>query len=116
MSLTRTTLRPLVSMICWSSEIFADGEPGFIGVVELEGGFVGGEVDAAGSDGGDLVVAGDERAVLAAAEQETGDAVGLVGGLDEHFFHAADEVAERIVGLGADDFGGVKHGDSLRGA
>src|ERR1700691_5448613 len=41
------------------------------------------------------------------------DAIGLVGRLDEHFFYAADIVAEGVVGLGADDFCGVQHGCSL---
>src|SRR5580693_6914328 len=40
------------------------------------------------------------------------DAIGLVGGLDEHFFYAADVVAEGIVRFGADDFCGVQHGCS----
>lgn len=63
-------------------------------MVKLERGFVGGEIDFAGSDGADLVVAGYERAVLAAAEEEFRDAIGLVGGLDEHFFYAAYVVAD----------------------
>lgn len=50
---------------------------------------------------------------MAAAEEEMGDAVGLVGGLDEHFFYAADVVAEGIVSFGADDFCGVQHGCSF---
>src|ERR1700683_5023438 len=41
------------------------------------------------------------------------DAIGLVGRLNEHFFYAADIVAERVVGLGADDFCGVQHGCSF---
>ena len=95
-------------------EIFADCQPGLIGVEEFEGGLVGGEVHAARSDRCDLIVAGDDRAVLAATQQQTGDAVGLVGRLDEHLFDAADEVAGRIEGLGAENFSGVKHFDSLR--
>ena len=95
-------------------EVFADSQPGLIGVEELEGGLVGGEVHAAGSDRCDLVVTGDNRAILAATQQQTGDAIGLVGGLDEHLFDAADEVAGRIEGLGAENFSGVKHVDSLR--
>src|ERR1700722_16625643 len=90
-------------------EVFADGEPSFIGMVELEGGFVGGEGDAAGNDGGDLVVTSDERAVLAAGNEHACDAVGLVGRLDEYFFDAADVVAQRVECLGADDFGSVQH-------
>src|SRR5580704_14751314 len=41
------------------------------------------------------------------------DAIWLVGGLDEHFFHAADVVDEGVVGFSADDFRGVQHGCSL---
>ena len=74
-------------------EIFADGKPRFIGLIELEGGLVGAEFDPAGGDGCNLVVAGDDRPVLAAAEEKTRDAIRLVGRLDEHFFDAADEVS-----------------------
>ena len=95
-------------------EVFADCQPGLIGVEEFEGGLVGGEVHAAGCDRCDLIVAGDDRAVLAATQQQTGDAIGLVGRLDEHLFDATDEVAGRIEGLGAENFSGVKHVDSLR--
>jgi hypothetical protein len=82
-------------------------------LVEGESGFVGGEGDAAGGDGGDLIVAGDQGAILAAAEEEVGYAVWLVGGFDEHFFYSANVVAEGIVGFGADDFSGVQHGCSF---
>lgn len=94
-------------------EVFAYCKPGFVGMVERQGGFVGCEADAAGGDRGDLVVTGDERAILAAAQQKVRDAVGLVGGLDEHFFYAADVVAEGVVGLSANDLCGVQHGCSL---
>ena len=66
-------------------------------------------VNSAGSDARDLIVAGDERAELAAAQQNAGDAIGLIGGLDEEFFHAANEIAADVVGLGAEHFGCVQH-------
>ena len=53
---------------------------------------------------------------MAAREQQARDAVGLVGGLDEHFFHAADEIAERVEGFGAEDFRGMQHENSLTNA
>src|SRR4029077_4483232 len=97
-------------------KILAHGQPSFIGVKELKGGLVGAEAHAAGDDRCNLVVASDNRAVLAKAEQQARDAVGLVGRLNEHLFYAADEVAGGIVGLGAENFSGMKHVDSLRAA
>lgn len=62
-------------------------------------------------DGGDLVVAGYERREMAAGEEEMGDAIGLVGGLDEKFADAADVIVLGVVGFGAHQFGGVEfHG------
>ncbi len=95
-------------------QVFLHGEPGFVGMVELERGFVGGELEAAGNDRVDLVEARDKRAVFAAADEQARDAVGLLVGDDEHFLDAADEISEGIVGLGADDFGCVKHKGSFQ--
>src|ERR1700741_3391838 len=97
-------------------KILADGEPSFIGVKELKGGLVGAEAHAAWDDRCNLVVTSDNRAVLATAEQQACDAVGLIGRLNEHLFYATDEVAGRIVGLGTENFSGMKHVDSLRAA
>jgi len=90
-------------------EIFLDGEPGFVGVVGVQGAFVDVEIDAAGGDFGDLIVAGDERLEAAAGDEEVGDAVGLIGGLDEKFADAANEVGVGVVGGGADEFCGIEH-------
>ncbi len=48
-----------------------------------------------------LVVAGDEWRDMAAGDQKMRDAVGLVGGLDEKFADATDEIALGVVGFGA---------------
>ena len=90
-------------------QVLLHGEPGFVGMIKLERRFVGGELQAARGHGGDLVVARDERAVLPAADQEARDAVRLLVGDDEHLLDAADKIAERIVGFGAEDFGCVNH-------
>src|ERR1700719_444540 len=95
-------------------KILAYGQPSFIGVKELESGLVGAETHAAGDNRRDLVVTSDNRAVLATAQQQARDAVGLVGRLNEHLFYAADEVPGRIVGFGAQNLSGMKHVDSLR--
>src|SRR5580704_12540442 len=78
-------------------------------MVELKSRFVGGQRDSARHNRGDLVVARDERPILAAANQHSGDAVRLVGGFDEDFLDPSDIVAQRIEGLGTDDFGCVQH-------
>ena len=90
-------------------QVLADGEPRFVGIIKLERGFVRGEFEAAGRHGGDLVVTRYQRPILAAADQQARDAVRLLVGNNEHFLDAPDEIAERIVGFGAQDFGCVKH-------
>jgi hypothetical protein len=90
-------------------EILLDGEPGFVEVVGVQGALVDVEIDAAGDDFGDLIVTGDQGLEAAAGDEEVGDAVGLIGGLDEKFSDAADEVGVGVVSGGADEFRGVEH-------
>jgi hypothetical protein len=78
-------------------------------MVKLERRFVSGELQAARGHGGNLIKARHNRPVLAAADQQARDAVGLLVGNDEHFLDAADKIAERIVRLGAENFGCVNH-------
>jgi hypothetical protein len=90
-------------------EIFLYGEPGFVGLVGVEGALGDVEIEAAGKDFGDLVVAGDERLEASARDEEVRDAVGLVGRLDEEFTDTADIGGGGVVGGGAHEFGGVEH-------
>ena len=82
-------------------QVFLDREPGFVGFVKFEGALADVEADVADGDGGYLVVARYERGEVAACKKEMGDAIGLVGGLDEKFANAADVIALRVVGFGA---------------
>ena len=75
-------------------QVLLDGEPRFVGMIELECRFVGGEPQAARGHRGDLVEARHERPVLAAADQQARNAVRLLVRDDEHFLDAADEIAE----------------------
>ena len=95
-------------------QVLAHGQPGFIGLVELERGFVGGEVHARRarrwrSDRSGRRAGGIARGSGAGRETR----FGCSSGHDEHLLHAADKVAGRIVGLGAEDFGCVKHSELL---
>ena len=92
-------------------EIFLDGEERFVGFVELQGALADVEAHFAVGHGGDLIVAGHQRGEMAAGEEIVGDAIGLIGRLDEKFADAPDEVALGVVGFGAHEFGGVEfHG------
>ena len=90
-------------------EVLLDGEPGFVGLVSIEGALGDIEINASGDGAANLVVAGDEGLVAAAGDEEVGDAIGLLGGMDEKFADAANVVGVDIVGGGAHEFGGVEH-------
>jgi hypothetical protein len=90
-------------------KILLNGEPGFVGLIGSEGAFGNVEIEAAGKNLGDLIVTGDDGLKASAGDQEVGDAIGLVGGLDEEFTDAADIVGSRIIRGGAHEFGGVEH-------
>ena len=92
-------------------QIFLDREQRFVGFVKIQRALADIETNVANSHRGDLVVTGHQRREMAAGQQEMGDAIGLVGGLDEKFANAADVIALRVVGFGAHQFSGVKfHG------
>src|SRR5271154_5515766 len=78
-------------------EIFANGEPGFVGLVSFEGAFGNVEIDAARGDFFDLIVTGDEGLEATAGDQEVRDTVGLFGGFDEEFADATDKMGLRVV-------------------
>jgi hypothetical protein len=82
-------------------EILLNGEPGFVGLVGVEGALVDGEIDAAGGNFGDLVVTSDERLEASARDEEVGNAIGLVSGFDKEFTDATNEIVLRVVGSGA---------------
>ncbi len=97
-------------------QILAQGEPALVGFVMFELLFEDVEANDAGGDKSESIVARDERKVFAAAEENAGDAVGLVGGLDEKFGDVADEMAVAVVGFPAQQIGCVQHFASLRAA
>jgi hypothetical protein len=74
-------------------------EPGFIGLVKLEGAFADIEANFAHGNGGDLVVAGYKRRKVAARQQKMGDAIGLVRGLNEEFADTPNVITLQIVGF-----------------
>ena len=90
-------------------KIFLYGQPGFVGLISGQSTLVDIEIDAAGSNFGDLVIAGDEGLVATAGDEEVGNAIGLIGRLDEKFADTADVVGLSVEGGGAHEFGGVEH-------
>ena len=96
-------------------KVFPDGEPGFVGLVGIEGALRDVEIDASWSDRRDLIVAGDEGLEASARDEEVRDAIGLIGGLDEEFADTADVVGIGIIGGGAHKFCGVEHRRVLSG-
>jgi hypothetical protein len=91
-------------------KILLDREPGFVGLVSSEDTFVDVEINAAWDGFGDLVVTGNEGLETAAGDQEMGDAIGLLGGLDEKFTDSADIVGGGVISGSTHEFGGVEHG------
>jgi hypothetical protein len=90
-------------------KILLDREPGFVGLVGGEGALRDIEIEASGKDFGDLVVTGHQRLEASPGDEEVGDAIGLVRGLNEEFTNAADVVGGAIISGGAHEFGGVEH-------
>ena len=95
-------------------QILSHGQPGFVGLVELQRGLIRGQVHPTGLDGPYLVVSGNQRAVLAASNQQTGYPIWLLGGDDEEFLHPAHKIACRIIRLSAQNFSCVQHNGSLK--
>jgi hypothetical protein len=93
-------------------EIFADGEPAFIGLVGFEAELVGVEADRARGGRSNLLVAGDQWLIAAAGDDEPTDAVGLLGGDDAELADASNVVALDVVDAGAQEFSGVNHGST----
>ena len=97
-------------------QILAHGEPTFIRRVVIQSLFLDVELDHAGRDERDVIVARHQRQIFAAPEQNSSDAIRLVGRFEEQFVHATDEVARRIVGVRSQKFRGVQHEYSVRDA
>jgi len=90
-------------------EILADGEPGFVGMVGIQGALGNVQIDAARGDFFDLVIARDEWLEAPAGDEVMRNTIGLVGGFEEEFAHTADELGLRVVHGGTHEFGGEEH-------
>ena len=101
-------------------QVLAHREPSLIGLIDFEQPFAHVQPqhevrparqrlgDVRG-ERGNLVVPCHERLESAARKKEIGDAIRLLGGLDEQFTHSPDEVALRVVGFCAHEFCCMKH-------
>lgn len=89
-------------------KIFLDREPGFIRLIGVQSTLTDAQVNAARGDFGNLVVAGNEWLKASTGNKKVGDAIGLLGRLDEEFADAANVVGLVVIRASAHEFGGVE--------